>query len=123
METKWVGVAMEQNGNPQEGELVQFLAMHILKFERLVRDYGIPREDDGYFYLRESELPSNVYQALGWQGGTVHQVIEQIGKLRRVSAACRGLADYLGNHDFSGPAELQSKFIDIFEALNKAEGK
>lgn len=54
----WIKIILETNSNPDEGDLVQSVSMHILAWERLVRDYDI---DGNYIadldinYLRTQE--------------------------------------------------------------------
>ena len=46
---------------------------------------------DGSFeyYAREYDYESDlesIYKALGWQGGTIHQVVEEIKRLKKLEA-------------------------------------
>lgn len=52
----WEEEVFETNRNPKEGEPVQYIAMHMLRWEKIRRVYEVPKAlEEGAFWLRKKE--------------------------------------------------------------------
>jgi hypothetical protein len=58
----WKTIDVETCDTPDEGDPVQYVVMHILQWERLVKVYGIDKSDLRLYYEREPIEPQETNQ-------------------------------------------------------------
>lgn len=61
--------------------------------------------------LAGGEMMYEVCRAFGWQGGTVHQVLREIARLREVEKAAKAFGDEVAFADMAGQIKSCNKGI------------